>query len=84
MPAGFGSRGAGIQTSCAVVSAPTLDRAFASWCLTVEAGDWDPIPDRTGCVSPSVVVVGPTPSAGPRHTFVGSRFVGGPAPCPRW
>ena len=28
--------GARIQTSCAVVVAPTLDRAFARWCLTVE------------------------------------------------
>ena len=26
----------GIHTSCAVVSAPTFDRAFARWCLTVE------------------------------------------------
>ena len=29
MPPGSGSRGARIHTSCAVVSAPTLDRAFA-------------------------------------------------------
>ena len=33
---GSGSRGARIHTSCAVVSAPTLDRAFARWCFTVE------------------------------------------------
>jgi hypothetical protein len=33
---GSGNRGAKIQTSCAVVSAPTLDRAFARWCFTVE------------------------------------------------
>ena len=36
MPAGPGSRSARIHTSCAVVSAPTLDRAFARWCFTVE------------------------------------------------
>ena len=33
---GSGSRGARIHTSCAVVVAPTLDRAFARWCFTVE------------------------------------------------
>jgi len=33
---GSGSSGARIHTSCAVVSAPTLDRAPARWCLTVE------------------------------------------------
>ena len=33
---GSGSRGARIHTSCAVVSAPTLDRAFARWCFTVD------------------------------------------------
>jgi hypothetical protein len=33
---GSGSRGARIHTSCAVVSAPTFDRAFARWCFTVE------------------------------------------------
>ncbi len=36
MPSGSGSRDARIHTSCAVVVAPTLDRAFAKWCLTVE------------------------------------------------
>ena len=36
MPSGSGSRGARIHTSCAVVSAPTLDRALARWCLTFE------------------------------------------------
>jgi hypothetical protein len=35
-PSGSGSRGARIHTSCAVVSAPTLDRAFARWCFTAE------------------------------------------------
>ena len=33
---GFGRRGARIHTSCAVVATPTLDRAFARWCFTVE------------------------------------------------
>jgi GGDEF domain-containing protein len=33
---GSGSRGARVHTSCAVVAAPTLDRAFDRWCLTVE------------------------------------------------
>ena len=36
MPSGSDRRGARIHTSCAVVAAPTLDRAFARWCLTVE------------------------------------------------
>jgi hypothetical protein len=36
MPSGSGSRAARIHTSCAVVSAPTFDRAFARWCFTVE------------------------------------------------
>jgi hypothetical protein len=36
MPTGSGSRSAGIHTSCTVVFAPTLDRAFARYCLTVE------------------------------------------------
>jgi hypothetical protein len=31
-----GKREAKIHTSCAVVSAPTLVRAFARWCFTVE------------------------------------------------
>ena len=31
-----GSRGARIHTNCAVVSAPTFERAFARWCFTVE------------------------------------------------
>ena len=31
-----GSHSARIQTGCAVVSAPTFDRAFARWCFTVE------------------------------------------------
>ena len=35
-PSGSGSRSARIHTSCAVVSAPTLDLAFARWCFTVE------------------------------------------------
>ena len=35
-PSGSGSRGARIHTSCAVVAAPTLDRAFARWRFTVE------------------------------------------------
>ena len=35
-PSGSGSRGARIHTSCAVVVAPTFDRAFARWCFTVE------------------------------------------------
>ena len=34
--AGSDSRAARIYTSCAVVVAPTLDRAFARWCFTVE------------------------------------------------
>ena len=38
-PSGSGSRGARIHTSCAIVSAPTFDRAFARWCFTVEC-DW--------------------------------------------
>src|SRR4051794_14228372 len=33
--AGFRQPRAQIHTSCAVVSAPTLDRALARWCLTV-------------------------------------------------
>ena len=33
---GSGRRGASSHTSCAVVSAPTFDRAFARWCFTVE------------------------------------------------
>jgi hypothetical protein len=33
---GLGNRSARIHTSCAVVVAPTLDRALARWCLTVE------------------------------------------------
>jgi len=33
---GSGSRGARIHTICAVVVAPTLDRTFARWCLTVK------------------------------------------------
>ena len=32
---GSGRREARIHTSWAVVSAPTLDRAFARWCFTV-------------------------------------------------
>jgi len=36
MPLGPGSCGARIHTSCADLSAPTFDRAFARWCLTVE------------------------------------------------
>jgi hypothetical protein len=36
MSSGSGSRGARIHTSCAVVAAPTFDRAFARWCFTVE------------------------------------------------
>ena len=32
----LGQPRAKIHTSCAVVSAPTLDRAFARWCFTVE------------------------------------------------
>ncbi len=36
LPSGSGNRGARIHTSCAVVAAPTLDRAFARWCFTVE------------------------------------------------
>ena len=35
-PSGSGSRPARLHTSCAVVSAPTFDRAFARWCFTVE------------------------------------------------
>ena len=35
-PSGSGSRWARILTSCALVSAPTLDLAFARWCFTVE------------------------------------------------
>jgi len=35
-PSGSGSRGARIHTSCAVVVTPTLDRAVARWCFTVE------------------------------------------------
>jgi hypothetical protein len=31
-----GSRGSRIHTSCAVLLAPVLDRAFARWCFTVE------------------------------------------------
>ena len=34
--AGSGNRGARVQTSCAVVVAPTLDRAFARWGFSVE------------------------------------------------
>ncbi len=34
--AGSGRREVRIQTSCAVVAAPTLDLAFARWCFTVE------------------------------------------------
>ncbi len=37
MTSGSGRRGARIHTSCAVVSAPTLDRAFARWCFTSSA-----------------------------------------------
>jgi hypothetical protein len=33
---GQGSLAVRTHTSCAVVVAPTLDRAFARWCLTVE------------------------------------------------
>ena len=33
---GSGRRGERIHTSCAVVVAPSLDRALARWCLTVE------------------------------------------------
>jgi hypothetical protein len=33
---GSGNRRARIHTSCAVISAPTLDLAFARWCFTVE------------------------------------------------
>ena len=36
IPSGSGSREARIHTSCAVVVAPILDRAFARWCFTVE------------------------------------------------
>src|ERR1035437_9169290 len=36
MPPGSGSREARIHTSCAVVTAPILDRTFARWCFTVE------------------------------------------------
>ena len=35
-PSGSGSRWARILTICALVSAPTLDLAFARWCFTVE------------------------------------------------
>ena len=35
-PRAPGSRGPRIHTSCAVVDAPTFDRAFARWCFTVE------------------------------------------------
>jgi hypothetical protein len=35
-PSGSGNRVPRIHTSCAVVVAPTLDRAFARWCFTVE------------------------------------------------
>ena len=35
-PSGSGSRGPRIHTSRTVVDAPTLDRAFARWCFTVE------------------------------------------------
>ena len=43
MRSGSGSRRARIQTSCAVVSAPTFDRAFARWCLTVECAEPEPV-----------------------------------------
>jgi hypothetical protein len=36
MPSGRGKRGPRIQTSCAVVVAPTFDRALVTWCFTVE------------------------------------------------
>ena len=35
-PSGSGNRGPRIHTSCAVVVAPTFDRALARWCFTVE------------------------------------------------
>jgi hypothetical protein len=34
MPSGSGRRALAIHTSWAVVAAPTLARAFASWCFT--------------------------------------------------
>jgi len=37
IPSGSVRRGARIHTSCAVVTAPTLERAFARWCFTVGA-----------------------------------------------
>jgi hypothetical protein len=45
-PLGSGSRSARIQTSRVVV-APTLDRAFAEWCFTVQCATVDSVtPDR--------------------------------------
>jgi hypothetical protein len=57
MPSGSGRRGARIHTSCAVVATPTLDRAFARWCFTVEwdrprrwaAAFSDPATSESGC-----------------------------------
>jgi hypothetical protein len=55
-PSASGSRGPRIHTNCAVVSAPTLDRAFARWGLTVE------------CDRPSLwAAASPTRRRGPRR-----------------
>src|SRR5450759_1520558 len=48
MSSGSVRRGARIHTSCAVVAAPTLDRAFARWCFTIECDR----PSRTPVTSP--------------------------------
>jgi hypothetical protein len=46
-PSGSGSRADRIHTSWAVVAAPTLDRAFAMWCFTVEWGEAESV---CGCL----------------------------------